>query len=680
MKSHFVKINGSAQGKIVTVAFLFNLILMVPLIFFLHRSIVQETANNFLESARVQSSRMTRSLAQEVTERRLMELIHGWEQIGVIKFGKIIATSDANQNGRIESETGKANIGFFDANDQVYTLSVPFVASSANVPLTLILGFDKGPATLTIQEIFHHDLFLMLTFFVASILVAYLLGGVITKTLNNLRDGARLAASGSVVTRLSIKPIFSEISDLVDVFEKIREQFSLRAKQLQSIAYHDPLTGLLNRIIFNHFLDAAIENARDTGKIVAVIFLDLDRFKRINDTLGHDHGDQLLKTIAARIQRCVSPSHHSATIPLNPVNAVARLGGDEFTVMLSDLPEINAAGKMANEILNSLRKPITLGDCELHISASIGISLFPFDGVNIESIMKNADTAMYHAKKNGKNCFYYFSDSMVFPEKGALQLEGELHRAIAEHHFVLHYQPQFNVKSGNILGVEALVRWKHETLGLLSPADFIPLAEESTLIIELGNWVLTEVCSQLRRWREKGITGMKISANVSPRQLQQPNFLEFVESLVSEYGIKPGTLVIEVTESIIMEDGDHAILLLKRLRLMGIEISIDDFGTGYSSLSYLSRLPVDELKIDGSLIRGLSASTQNSKIVQSIITLANALQLRVVAECVETESQRQFLELIGCSDIQGFVVSKALNIEALEHLMDNVSPYCSFVH
>ncbi len=435
-------------------------------------------------------------------------------------------------------------------------------------------------------------------------------------------------------------------------------------QRIQHLAYHDNLTGLPNRSLLQDRLAHSIARAERTSRKVAVLFIDLDNFKNINDTLGHDVGDELLRQVSRRLTDCVRLG-----------DTIARQGGDEFIVLLDSLEESRGASVVAQKILNSLRLPFVLGGTENHVSGSVGIALYPEDGRDAQTLMKNADTAMFHGKGLGKNTYQYFTAQMNVVVKRRMTLESALRRAVMQKDFVLHYQPQIDLESGEIIAVEALVRWKTEDSGTVMPGDFIPLAEETGLINEIGEWVLREGCRQAREWQDMGLKARRMAINLSARQFSDKGFLDMVTRILAETGLAPECLELEITETQVMRQTEGMIQLLTRLSEMGVQLAIDDFGTGYSSLSYLKRLPIQKLKIDQSFVRDITVDPNDTAIVVAIINMARSLELETIAEGVETAGQLALLRSKGCLVGQGFYFSAPLRAEALYPLLKKNNMY-----
>lgn len=424
-------------------------------------------------------------------------------------------------------------------------------------------------------------------------------------------------------------------------------------------AFHDPLTHLPNRAFFMDRLEACLARRDRRHARVAVLFLDLDRFKYINDSLGHETGDQLLRGVAERVKSC-----------LRPEDTAARLGGDEFTVLIENVASRRYAVGVAERITEALRAPFELGGHELYITTSIGIVLGTPGSDCVADLVRDADVAMYRAKDRGKARYEVFDESMVEVGAGRVSLEADLRRAVDRKEFVLHYQPKVELATGRIAGVEALIRWQHPQRGLVAPSEFIPLAEETGLILPLGDWVLQEACRRAALWQEqyRGNAPM-MGVNLSARQLRRPELVEEVTRTLWQTGLDPGNLLIEVTESLVMEDTDASIDTLWKLKGLGVQVAIDDFGAGYSSLNYLKRLPVDMLNIDKSFVQGVGEDPWDTAIVGAVITLAETLRLRVIAEGVETEGQLTHLRALGCELAQGYYFARPMGSEAIDLLL-----------
>lgn len=430
--------------------------------------------------------------------------------------------------------------------------------------------------------------------------------------------------------------------------------------QIYDLAYYDRLTGLPNRQLFQQTLDVAIADAEKNGTQLTVLFVDLDRFKRINDTLGHSMGDALLHSVAERLRECTGGNESEEGIRL------ARLGGDEFVVLLPDISCELSAAEMAERIVVALSDPFQCEGHQLVVTPSIGVTMYPQDGRSSESLLMNADSAMYRAKAAGRNNHKFYSDTMRIRSMHRLDIENELRGAMESGQFSLHYQPKVDVKTWSIVGAEALLRWNHPERGWIPPAEFIPVAEESGLIVPVGQWVLREACRQIGRWRGTSLADVRVSVNMSSQQMYTDDLVKLVTGSLGSAGVSANLLELEITESLLMRDTDSTVEVLNELKSLGIAISIDDFGTGYSSLSYLKRFPIDTLKIDKSFVQDLHIDNDDAAICAAILAMARRLDLNVVAEGVEIEEQLMFLLSHGCHQIQGYLFSRPLPADELE--------------
>lgn len=425
-----------------------------------------------------------------------------------------------------------------------------------------------------------------------------------------------------------------------------RKEFESR---LHHLAHHDAVTGLPNRFLIHDRLGQALAQARRRGLTVAVLFLDLDRFKTINDTLGHDFGDLLLKDVAGRIKGCVRYS-----------DSVGRLGGDEFMIVLPDLSNGQDSIHVCQTLVRAFSEPFTVDGRELFATCSIGVSLFPNDGGDRQMLIRNADTALYRAKELGRNNYQFYTADMNARAFERLALENDLRKALEREELCVYYQPRASLQSGEITGAEALVRWRHPDLGLVAPNQFIPLAEESGLIVPIGEYVLRSACAQNRAWRDAGLAPIAVAVNLSARQLREPGLIATVSSALEESGLDPGSLELELTESMLMQSVEGPAAVLGRLKELGIQLAMDDFGTGFSSLSYLKRFPIDQLKIDRSFVNDVVSDPNDGEIVRAIIAMGRSLQLKLVAEGVEDQEQMEFLRAHGCDEMQGYHFSAPL--------------------
>ena len=457
---------------------------------------------------------------------------------------------------------------------------------------------------------------------------------------------------------LEIQTANETLASLSLELSKLVEQ---KDSQIERISHYDPLTNLPNRLLFLDRLEQDIAHAQRDGRLLAVMFVDVDRFKQINDSFGHPVGDRLLQAVAGRLE-----SHIQAG------DTVARMGGDDFSFVLTGMRQTHDAGEVAQKILASFaRDPISLGDSEIFVAASIGISIYPFDGVDTTTLVKNADAALYHAKKEGRNNFQYYAAQMNASAGQRLALETGLRRALEREEFVLYYQPKVDLASGKITGMEALLRWQSAERGLVAPAEFIPLLEETGLILPVGEWVLHAACKQAQSWQTAGFPDIRIAVNLSALQFRQPDIVGLILDILKKNDLDPGagSLELELTESLLMNNAEGTIATLGKLREIGVQFSVDDFGTGYSSLSYLKRFPISSLKIDRSFVSGLADSRDDAAIVAAIISLGHSLGLKVIAEGVETMEQLDYLRKMKCGEMQGYLFSRPVPAAEMTQLL-----------
>ncbi|HYD81717.1 MAG TPA: EAL domain-containing protein [Paucimonas sp.] len=428
---------------------------------------------------------------------------------------------------------------------------------------------------------------------------------------------------------------------------------------MMHLAQHDFLTNLPNRVLLQDRIAQAIALAKRHGTHLAVLFLDLDKFKHINDSLGHAIGDKLLQSVAARLTACVRTS-----------DTVSRQGGDEFVILLAEDRRAEDAALTAEKVLAALASPHMIAGHELHASTSIGISVYPADGLDAEALIKNADTAMYHAKEKGRNNYQFFRNDMNTRVVERQMIESHLRRALERQELLLHYQPKVDLATGEITGIEALIRWKHPEWGMVTPERFVPVAEDCGLIIPIGRWVLREACMQAVRWKNAGIKPISIAVNVSALEFRHKDFLDNIRTILEETGMEPHCLQFELTESVLMLDVASSAQVLGRFKEMGVQIAVDDFGTGYSSLSYLNQFPIDVLKIDQSFVRAIDPATgNNGVIVSAIIGMGSSLRQRVIAEGVEHRVQLEFLKEKHCDEGQGYLFSRPLDASRMQALL-----------
>jgi diguanylate cyclase (GGDEF)-like protein len=442
---------------------------------------------------------------------------------------------------------------------------------------------------------------------------------------------------------------------------RILQQRRRADERVQHIAFHDDLTSLPNRVMLNQRLDQALGRHRRAGSKLAILFMDLDRFKVINDSLGHGTGDILLRQVADRLRA-----------QLRDGDTVARMGGDEFVVLIENRENLGDISACAHRLVEQLSAPYLLGAKDCHVTLSIGISVFPSDGNDSQALLKAADVAMYRAKEMGRNNYQFYLPSMNIHTVERLELESDLSRALERGEFLLHYQPKVEIATGLITGTEALLRWKHPLRGLVPPNDFIPLAEETGLIVPIGEWVLAAACAQNKIWQDQGLTGLSeltIAINLSPRQFTDSMLLPKLTRIIHSSGLDPSSLELEITESLVMSHGTSGVAVLEKLKSLGVQIAIDDFGTGHSALAYLKRFPIDTIKVDRSFIRDIPADTGDMKIARAIIAMAHALRLKVVAEGVETAEQLKFLRAQRCDAAQGFYLYRPLPADEVANVV-----------
>jgi diguanylate cyclase (GGDEF)-like protein/PAS domain S-box-containing protein len=468
------------------------------------------------------------------------------------------------------------------------------------------------------------------------------------------RDGLEIPIEDSIAP---IHDRQGHATGAVIVFRDVSAAKAMALKMAHS-AEHDFLTGLPNRTVVNDRINQAIAYAPRHSRKLAVLFLDLDGFKHINDSLGHATGDKLLQTIAKRLVECVRAS-----------DTVSRQGGDEFIVLLSELENPEHAAITARRMLEAIAESYSIDQHDLHVTASIGVSIFPDDGRDAETLIKNADTALYQAKEHGRQSFQFFKQAMNVRAVERQSIEESLRRALERREFSLHYQPIVNLWTGQIIGAEALIRWTHPTRGPVSPAEFIPVAEDCGLILPIGKWVLREACKQARSWVDAGLPGTAMAVNISSMEFRDENFLGNVFTILKDTGLNPKSLELELTESVLMKRAENAASILQKLKASGVQLAVDDFGTGYSSLSYLRKFPIDTLKIDQSFIRQITTASCDTTIVTAVISMGRSLELRVVAEGVETHEEMIFLQAHQCEEAQGYYFSRPVPPQEFARLL-----------
>jgi diguanylate cyclase (GGDEF)-like protein/PAS domain S-box-containing protein len=468
------------------------------------------------------------------------------------------------------------------------------------------------------------------------------------------RDGHEAAIEDSAAP---IHDRRGRVTGAVIVFHDVSVARAL-SLQMSHLAHHDALTDLPNRLLLNDRLTQAIELGRRHRRPLAVLFVDLDRFKHINDSLGHVLGDQLLRSVGERLRLCIRSS-----------DTVSRQGGDEFVLVLTEMDQAGNATVSAKKVLDAVAEPHHIAGHELHLTASIGVSVYPDDGHDAETLMRNADIAMYHAKEHGRGRYQFFQPEMNVGAVERQLLEEGLRRALDRQEFVLHYQPKMDLESGVMIGAEALLRWHHPERGLLQPTQFIPIAEDSGLIVPIGQWVLREACQQAQAWQDGGLRPIPVAVNVSAVEFRNAGFLEGVRRILGQTRLEPRYLELEVTESVLLGHGKSTISLLLGLKTLGVRLALDDFGTGYSNLSYLKEFPIDALKVDESFVRGITEDLNGAAIVRAVITMGKSLNRRVIAEGIETAEQLAFLQAQHCGEGQGFYFNRPLAAEQFAKLL-----------
>ena len=586
-------------------------------------------------------------VTQDVTERLRMEQQiqekSDFLQRVIDSISDSVIVIDTNYNIQLINQTVRHNLSEFniDAADLKDYFDLPYCADdlviqhNRNCPVAQVIETKKQAST------------------------------VIKLPANNSAAAGRRA-------EIKASPLLDSTGDLIGVIEVTRDitehlelldEVQRQKDDLEYMAHHDPLTHLPNRLLFLDRLEQAISKAHRAGTLVGVLFVDLDRFKEINDSLGHAYGDKVLEEVAQRFY-----------VSIREDDTLARLGGDEFTFISESLRKPQYAAVMAQKLIACLKQPFEIENHRFFLTASIGISLYPQDGQSAENLLRNADAAMYKAKDEGKNTFQYYTNDMTEQAFERLLLESGLRHALLNDELLLHYQPQFNADNGEIIGIEALVRWQHPELGLIAPTNFIPLAEDTGLIIPLGEQVMMMACRQMSAWRSQGLNPGRVAINLSLKQVASKQLLKTLKLTLKETSCLPEWLELEVTEGILMKDPEEAISILQKIRGMGIELAIDDFGTGYSSLAYLKRFPITRLKIDQSFIRDIPDDPDDRAITRAIVALGKNLNLNVIAEGVENERQQAFLIAEGCHELQGHLFSKPISSDEMTRFLENYSP------
>jgi PAS domain S-box-containing protein len=473
----------------------------------------------------------------------------------------------------------------------------------------------------------------------------------------------QLQGLGSFDARGAVHQLAGTIQDVTELKEA--------EQRIRHLAYYDGATGLPNRQFFTERLAQALALAKRHRGQLGVLALDLDQFKRINDTLGHTAGNELLAAVARRLADAVREADSlgrpdgESPVPVEASDLIARLEGDEFCLLITDLAQYHDAAKVARRLLQELRKPFRIGNREMFVTASIGLALYPLDGEDADSLLKNAGAAMHFAKEQGRDNYQFYSRAMNATALEKLSMESQLRKALERGEFLLNYQPKVRLDTGELIGMEALLRWKHPERGVVSPEEFIPVLEETGLIMPAGEWVIRRACQDLKAWQAAGLAVGPVSVNLSARQFRQADLHERIKRIVGSAGVEPGLIELEITESQLMQDPDQAIRVMHALCDAGMRIAIDDFGTGYSSLAYLTRFPVGSLKIDRSFVKDMLSDTGDGTIVRTIIEMAHSLGFTVIAEGVETEEQAAFLRLLRCEQAQGYLFARPMSAEDL---------------
>lgn len=571
--------------------------------------------------------------------------------------GSVVTFADITLRKQIESNLELAKNIIENANEAILVTNMGGIIEQVNDAYVKITGYSREEAigaTPKIQQSGRHDQMFYAQMWKDIHGKGYWEGEIWDRRKN-----------GEIFPKwLSISTVNDEHgnpSKLVGIFSDI-SSLKETEKELENLAYYDALTGLPNRVLFRDRLKQGIHAAKRDDYKLATLLIDLDHFKFVNDTLGHDAGDNLLEIVAECLKSFVRES-----------DTVARLGGDEFTIILSEINQPEEASIIAQKIIDNLKEPIEVKGRMVNIGASIGISTYPDDGDECDLLLKNADMALYKAKDSGRNAYHFFSEELQSAIFDHISMEDEMRKGIDNDQFVLHYQPKINLKSGKMIGMEALVRWNHPDKGFVRPDHFIPFAEETGLIIPMGLWIFKTACRELSEFNRDLDVPLKVAINLSAAQFKQRGLIYTIKEIIEQYGIAPENVELEITESSVMGDVDLAIATMKKFRDLGLKLSIDDFGTGYSSLSYLKRFPINTLKIDQSFVRDLTIDSDDAAIVQAIISMAKNLQLDVVAEGVETEEQLAFLQTNHCEHVQGYLFSKPLPAQEFQqYIKDNL--------
>jgi diguanylate cyclase (GGDEF)-like protein len=661
----------SFTGRMMALATAIHVPLALLFAFNIHRMLVADIKDDFINKVRSGAYDLGQSLESKETRSAVEEFLKEAVLAGQVEFADLVLDGGEviyGDRAAAQSEKGfEEDFNFDDHDRDVYDIAVQVAPAISEMHGTLHLGYDKRPTLDRIRSLYRRGFILVAAYFAVGLILTWISARFLANPMRRLRDAARRVALGHTTEELTVETGIEEVASLAQDLEWMRRELVRRGNELHSLAYYDGLTGLENRAFFSQSLQRALEAARRRGAKLALLYLDLDRFKRVNDTLGHGAGDELLRSVGKRLQEVLRPSDIVGVMNETSSPSVARLGGDEFCVLLQDLTDVSDADKVAQRILDALSDPISIGGCELYATTSIGIAFYPDHGQDAETLLKNADSAMYQAKHLGQNRFSHYAHAINGTLHARLELESELHRAVELGQLVMYYQPLVDItlsapsaiSASRLTGVEALVRWNHPRLGLLSPAEFVPIAEESDLILAIGEWVLRTACAQWKDWQARG-TCVRVAVNVSAKQFQQRAFVHTVKRAVEDFGMGKGMLDLEITETVLMAKEDESLARLNELRAIGVRISVDDFGTGYSSLNYLKQFSPDALKIDASFVRGLPDNSHNAAIVRAIVAIARSLNLSIVAEGVENEAQWRYLSQNGCDEMQGFLIAEPM--------------------
>lgn len=668
-----VRFYRSFTGRMVLATVLLHALLVPILVVGMHRIVADGMRDEFVNNARSQSRQLALLLEGKSSKTAVEATLQDWLLSGQLVFADLLPNDGETIRGRSPDENRTLafteDYSFGEHNDSVYYILVPLSSEAKELNGTLRVGFDEQPTKERIDLLYQRGLLLVGGYLAVALLLAWGAGSLLRRAIRQISDAARRIATSNPEETLDVQTEIAEVSNLTHDLEFLRHELYQRGRELQTLAYYDALTGLANRILFRQHLTAALDGARRSGGQLAILYLDLDHFKRVNDVLGHEAGDQLLHEFAKRLQDCLRHGDLISIANAKPqMESVARMGGDEFTVLLPDLSEPKDAERVAQRILAALHEPLQAGQEQIFTTTSIGIAVYPFDGRDQAALLKSADTAMYYAKQQGKNRFHFYTSSMNSLGSPRLDIESALHEAIEQQRLVLYYQPQVEIKTGKLVGAEALLRWDHASHGMVPPGVFIPMAEESGLIVTIGEWVLREACAQLRRWRGEGFPPLRMSVNVSARQFRQASFPKVVAGALREFGIEADQIVLEITETALIASESEMMGQLESLRTLGVGLSLDDFGTGFSSLAFLKRFPVQNLKIDRSFVQDIPDQPHSCAIVRAVISLGQSLDVKVVAEGVETVPQRDFLAQNGCPEMQGYLISPPIPAETFSSL------------